>query len=226
MRVCVLVSGGLDSTITYFVLQSERPNDEIIPVFIDLNQSYRDKELDACRELYGDALKYQRVDSLRQDDKDNSFIPNRNLFLASYATLVFNPDEIYMGGLADDNQVDKTPEVFEEMSAIITKTSSKTINVDSILWDYTKGQSVAMFLAKGIEDAEQLLLQSVSCYDGSVPRHCNDCAACYRRYVALASNGIEVESLSQRIIDQYKEKVATGDYHHDRIKRMKSLGLL
>ena len=157
MRVCALVSGGLDSTISYFVLKYDRPEDEIIPVFIDLNQSYKDKELSACRRIYGPDLMYLRVDSLTQDDKENYFIPNRNLFLASYATLVFNPDEIYMGGLADDNQVDKTPEVFDEMSAIITKTSGKRVAVDSLLWDFTKGQSVEMFLSKGVVNAERLL---------------------------------------------------------------------
>ena len=95
MKVCVLVSGGLDSTITYFVLKLNRPDDEIIPVFIDLNQSYKDKELAACKTLYGEELRILRVDSPQQDDKENYFIPNRNLFLASYATLVFSPEEIY-----------------------------------------------------------------------------------------------------------------------------------
>ncbi len=226
MKVCVLVSGGLDSTITYFVLKQERPDDEIIPVFIDLSQSYKDKELAACETIYGDELRILQVDSPKQDDKENYFIPNRNLFLASYATLVFCPDEIYLGGLADDNQVDKTPEIFEEMSALITKTSDKAIKVHSILWDYTKGRSVEMFLNKEIKDAEQLLLQSVSCYDGSTPNHCNDCAACYRRYVALASNNIEVVKPTQRIIAQYQDKVSEGSYHGDRIDRMASLGLL
>jgi len=224
MTTCILVSGGLDSTIAFHLLQHKQT--KIIPVFIDYNQSYLAKEIKACHKIYGDQLVVLKVDGPKQSDKTNSFVPNRNLFFASYITLNFNPDRIIMGGLADDNQVDKTPEIFDEMSTIISKTSNKRIQVDSILWNYTKGQAVEMFLKSGVPNSKEILLQAVSCYSEDNDLHCNDCAACYRRYVALMSNGIDCEPLSERIIDEYKKKSNAFEYDQDRLSRMRSLGLL
>lgn len=225
MKTCVLVSGGLDSAIAYHLLARE-PDGEVIPVFIDYKQSYLEKELRVCREVYGDALRVLRVDGPKQSNAETSFVPNRNVFFASYVTLAMYPDRIIMGGLADDNVADKTPEVFEEISALISKTSGKTVAVDSILWKFTKGQAVAMFLASGIPNARETLLKAVSCYSESHAGHCGDCPACYRRYVALMSNGIECEPLSERIIDIYRTKAVTNNYDEDRLARMKALKLI
>ena len=134
-RIAVLVSGGVDSAITYFLLKSKNGNDDIIPIFVNLGQSYWKKELAACKDLYGDQLVCLETNAPTSDDKDNSFIPNRNLFLASYATLAVYPDVIHISGMVDDNRPDKTPQVFQEMSKILTKTSEKRITVRSDLWE-------------------------------------------------------------------------------------------
>jgi 7-cyano-7-deazaguanine synthase len=226
VKVCALVSGGVDSIITYHLLLKEREGDEIIPVFVDLNQAYVDKELKACQHFFGDKLHVLKVDNSIQGEKKSWFIPNRNLFLASYVTMVHLPDEIYMGGLADDGTApDLTPEVFEEMSALISKTSEKNIQIKSLLWSYAKGQAVEYFLSQGIPNARQLIQQTVSCYDGTNDAQCNNCKACFNRYVALASNGIDAEPLKQEIRDEYKIKLANEEFHADFVERTNQLGL-
>jgi 7-cyano-7-deazaguanine synthase in queuosine biosynthesis len=225
MKICALVSGGVDSIITYHLLLKEREGDEIIPVFVDLNQAYVDKEMKACQHFFGDELKVLKVDNSQQGEGGNWFIPNRNLFLASYTTMVFSPDEIYMGGLAEDTTPDLSPAIFEEMSSLISITSEKKIQVKSLLWEYTKAQAIELFLSQNIPNARKIIEQTVSCYDGTSEGQCNNCKACFYRYVALASNDIEVEPLMQETLDEYKLKLEQGAFHADILQRAKKLGL-
>ena len=225
-KVAVLVSGGIDSAITYFLLKSTTPGDHIVPIFVNLQQSYWKKELAGCNELYGDQLVCLETNAPTIDDKDNSFIPNRNLFLASYATLAVYPDVIYISGMADDDRPDKTPQIFEEMSGVLTKTSDKQITVTSDLWEYGKGDAVRMFLDAGVPNAEAVLLKTVSCYSQEGEGHCNDCEACFRRWLSLTVNGIECEPVSDAIIAKYVEYANKNDTHFSRIEDMRKIGLL
>jgi 7-cyano-7-deazaguanine synthase in queuosine biosynthesis len=219
------VTGGVDSVITYHLLLKDRKDDEIIPVFVNLKQAYVDKELKASERFFGDKLHVLNVDNNVQGQGKNWFIPNRNLFLASYATMVYAPDEIYMGGLAESTAPDLTPKIFEEMSSLISVTSEKKIQVKSLLWDYTKAQAIELFLSQNIPNAHKLIEQTVSCYDGTSEGQCNNCEACFYRYVALASNNIEVEPLMQETLDEYKLKLEQGAFHSDTLQRAKQLGL-
>ena len=225
MKVCALVTGGVDSVITYHLLLKDRKEDEIIPVFVNLKQAYANKELKACQRFFGDKLHVLNVDNNVQGQGQNWFIPNRNLFLASYATMVYAPDEIYMGGLAEDTTPDLSPAIFEEMSSLVSITSEKKIQVKSLLWDYTKAQAIELFLSLNIPNASKLIEQTVSCYDGTSEGQCNNCKACFYRYVALASNNIEVEPLKQETLDEYKLKLEQGAFHADILQRAKQLGL-
>lgn len=225
-RIAVLVSGGVDSAITYFLLKSKNGNDDIIPIFVNLGQSYWKKELAACKDLYGDQLVCLETNAPTSDDKDNSFIPNRNLFLASYATLAVYPDVIHISGMADDNRPDKTPKVFQEMSKILTKTSEKRITVTSDLWEYGKSDAVRMFLDAGIPNAETIMLKTLSCYSHVGQGHCNDCEACFRRWLAFAVNGIQCEPVSDAATEKYAEYARSGGAHITRINDMRQLGLL
>jgi 7-cyano-7-deazaguanine synthase in queuosine biosynthesis len=226
VKVCALVTGGVDSVITYHLLLKDRKDDEIIPVFVNLKQAYVDKELKASLRIFGDKLNVLNVDNNVQGQGQNWFIPNRNLFLASYTTMVHAPDEIYLGGLAEDaGTADLTPEVFSEMSALISKTSKKDIAIKSLLWEYTKGQAIEMFVSQNIPNAREIIEQTVSCYDGTNAGQCNNCIACFHRYVALASNGFDVEPLDDAIIETYKETFKLDELHIDFVERATKLGL-
>lgn len=204
----VMVSGGVDSTLCWHKTGG-------IPVFFDLNQPYVEKEKQAVARLFGDALVSVKIDNEVAGTAMNPFIPARNLFFASYAAMRFNADEIYMAGLKDDNVVDKSPEAFEEMSKILTWFSKKPVKVLSPFWQRTKGQIIADFLDGGGDP--QVLLDTVSCYDGEGLSHCGKCPACFRRWVALESNGVKAGPIDRGIAIRYLAKI--HDYDIDRRNR-------
>jgi 7-cyano-7-deazaguanine synthase in queuosine biosynthesis len=212
----ILTSGGIDSTLAFD--HYERLNDgyENIPVFIDYGQKYLVKESKAVDKLFGDRVVKLKIDNETDADAQNPFIPARNLTLASYMATRFNPDEIVMAGLKDDVVVDKNPEAFKEMSYIISKFSKKQITITSPFWELTKGEIIEEFLKNG--GSEQRLLSAVSCYEsGDEGVHCNDCPACFRRWVALDSNGITVDTPTKRIIDEYLPRI--WKYDTNRVAR-------
>lgn len=212
-----LVSGGLDSFICWYIYSGSKS----IPVFVDYGQDYVDQELRAASELYGDSLQTIFIDSSsapknKDEEELNPFIPARNLFLASLVAMKYSPNKIYMAGLKDDVVVDKNPEAFREMSKIISRFSKKEIEVVSPFWDKTKGDIIEMYLLRHGGPVSKLL-KCHSCYREEED-HCGDCPACFRRYVALKSCGIDVTpEPTMRIINEYLSKLHT--YDSNRINR-------
>jgi 7-cyano-7-deazaguanine synthase len=209
-----LVSGGLDSTIAYLLYGG----DSSIPVFIDYGQQYASQELTACRALFGTKI-FCITDRILKGDHD-IFIPCRNLFLA-LITLIHFKDEaitnIVLAGLKDDHVVDKNPQAFEEMSAILSKQSNRNVRISSPFWDKTKGEIVELFLER-YDNAREVLLKTFSCYN-PVDGACGGCPACLRWIVALESNGIRTDvQLNLEIVKEYLKKLHT--YEPDRISRL------
>jgi len=204
MRV-ILVSGGIDSTCAvyhYKKIDKENFYKNNKLVFIDYGQSYKEKELKAVKELF------EKFDILKVGEffSDDSFVPNRNLTLASIVASKYNPDEIVMGGVKDDMVEDSNPTAYKEMSDIISKFSRKEIKIVSPFWDKTKGEIVADFIN---ENDKNILYSCVSCYSDG-PEHCNDCPACFRRYVSFVTNGLKAD-ISEKMIKIYLEKIHTYD---------------
>ncbi len=226
MIIVVLVSGGVDSTISYFLQMQKQGDNKVLPVFVNLRQSYWQKEQNTCKDLFGDALVQLETNAPTNDDKENSFIPNRNLFLASYATLAFNPDIIHISGTADATRPDKSPEIFEEMSALLTKTSDKQITVTSELWPYGKSDAIKMFVNSGVPGAISIMSRTLSCYSDEGKGHCNNCEACFYRWSAMKVNDIDCEQVSDEIIRHCVGIVEAGEMHASGIEDMKKLGLI
>lgn len=204
----ILVSGGIDSYCAWHHYTSCGDGDINIPVFIDYGQSYVEKEMGACRKLF-ENVSILSVGKIKSgQNKDNPFIPARNLAFASLIAMIYNPDEIVMGGLRDDNVIDKSPEAFAEMSTIISKHSGKSINIISPFWTMSKGEVVEQYLKNN--GSVGTLKMCISCYEGD-DGHCNDCPACFRRFVALASNGIDCDVPSRRMIGLYLKKIHKYD---------------
>lgn len=201
----ILVSGGIDSTIMGTEFEGKK-------VFIKYGQKYQEEELEVCKKLFKD-LNVLNVDL---DLGNNIFIPNRNLTLCSLVVTKYNPDEIFLAGLKDDNVEDKNPEAFKKMSDILSEFSGKRIDIIGPYFNETKGNLVARFI-KDTQDGVSLLKQTFSCYFPNNGKECLNCPACLRKYVALKSNGIEVPKITKEISLQYLEKLHT--YCNDRISR-------
>jgi len=173
----LLVSGGLDSFISWKVL------DEPPVLFIDYGQPYLEKELKAIKLLYPERHEI-KIPNLPPLGKQ-IHVPARNLLFATIAVRFSN--RIFLGGVKDELCSDKSPSAFQSMSNILTRHSNYQVTVDSPIWRFTKAEAVAHYQNKGFP-AERLL-GTISCYSpGEEP--CNNCESCFRRFVALASNGI------------------------------------
>lgn len=211
MSKIILVSGGLDSFIAYKLYGGK-------PLFIDYGQKYARKELAACYHLFGKSNFEILEVKAPCRELENNYIPARNLFLATTAVMYFYPDKIIMAGLKDDNCADKNEAAFLEYSQILSKYAKKEVKVTSPFWEITKGQAIEMYMKLGHDLA--LLTKTISCYSASsIP--CLDCPACFRRYIALKSNGIDTPEVSERIKNIYLKK--TDKYDQDRQQRIKSI---
>lgn len=214
MRRVALVSGGLDSTLCVFLYMNDsKAGNEDIYVFIDYGQPYMNKELDACKDLFGVSLQVLRIDLGLNNEAQSPFIRTRNLMLACIVNARYNPDQILIAGLKDDVVEDKNPQAFEEMSKIISVQSKAPVEVISPFWNLTKGDLVAAWKQRAEADGigMDLLYRTISCYDHN-PGFCGECPACFRWYVAMRSNGLEPRfNLSKRIMVEYLRKIHTYD---------------
>jgi len=197
-----LVSAGIDS----YIMSEEYPG---INVYVDFGQPYARQEMQALNKL---GTKYEVIQVNSTFEADGIFINNRNMTMACLASLVYNPDEILMAGLADDHCVDKTEEAFEQMSILVSRFSEHQVKIWSPYWQKTKGEIIQTFRHK------EKLINTFSCYTPVDDKPCGNCPACLRRVIALETNQIDTGiELSKDIITEYMRKIHT--YEQDRVSR-------
>jgi len=215
----LLFSGGIDSTALLYKLTSEGKH--LTLMIVNYGQKYWESELKAYRKII-DALKrnYPNVEheelilDLKVNNGFDGFVPNRNLTLCSLAATTLNADVIYLSGVADDNVVDKNESANQEMSQLISKYCNKEVRIKSPFLSMTKGEVVEWFTT--VFNGE-ILLDTYSCYEGD-EEPCYNCEACFRKWVALESNGISMpHEITREIVHSYLPRLHT--YHPDRIAR-------
>lgn len=199
MKKIVLVSGGLDSVLTMHKIKDG------IPLFIDYGQPEVEHELKAVLELWPCVERIQIKSQVEK--RQGVYYPARNLFLATCAVMFKGADQVWMGGMQDDNCIDKTPAAFEAMSQILTQQAGRKIEVLSPFWEVDKADAIANYLGKG-GDKEKLLM-AFSCYRPTEQGKCKDCEACFRFSCALTVNGMLKRTFipTVRVQDEYLEKL-------------------
>lgn len=204
MKRVKLISGGVDS----YIMSQEYDG---VNLYVDFGQSYAKEEIDALKNL-GVEFNLITVDTKKSFDSQ-IYIPDRNLFLACLASLVYNPDEILLAGLRDDNCFDKSAAEFERMGELISRYAQKKVTLRSPYFSQSKGEVVANY--KGDKSK---LKDTFSCYYPKGGKPCGDCPACLRKAVALETNFVDSGiTLTDRIIKEYLDKIHTYDV--DRISR-------
>lgn len=115
-------------------------------------------------------------------------IPLRNLHLVTIAATY--SDRIVLGALKGESSPDKSDAFLRAASAALTEASQgRKIRVEAPLKRWTKTQLVSRLIKEvGFEEASLLIASTRSCY--APAGRCGRCMACFRRWVALASNGI------------------------------------
>lgn len=190
----LLVSGGLDSYITWHYLDKPRV------LFVDYGQPYIHIEQEAINKLYNnyEFIKLEGIPRLRTN---KIFVPARNLMLATLAMRYSN--DIALGGVKDEKCKDKSPKAFKIMSTVLTSFNDKETQIFSPVWHLTKAECVKYYIDN---HNPENLKNTVSCYSTEI---CNNCESCFRRFVALAHNGIiETNRLPKdQIIKQFIKKI-------------------
>jgi len=215
----VMLSGGLDSVLSWAYLGAPDC------IHVNLGMPYSVKEfaaVDNLQKKWGFRVKYVTIhpplpqQARETVTEENPFIPARNLMLATFGAQSY--EWICIGGVKGDRVEDKTPEAYAEMSLLLTKQTRKQVTVFSPLWHMTKAQAVAWFIDKG--NPIQLLRDSISCYytDIRYPQ-CGNCGSCFRKWIALARNGVDPKfPLSTAILREYNKKMASGLYDEERVR--------
>jgi len=207
-EVCVLLSGGLDSYVAFRLAQRRHGAENIVGMFVNYGQPYSAKELQAMNSLHlfesqDSEVIYAKAnwcaDALAGiPTPEKQEIPGRNLLLALYGSL--RASEVWISALENEvggpNTVpDKRPEFFMQTSALLSsilKCLRPTTLVTTPFGQLTKTEVVRLGAMLGISKHD--LLNTVSCFDGTVAKPCGVCMACHKRWVAFINNGIDTTS--------------------------------
>ena len=200
------MSGGLDSLLLdhYLTNNLHCPHKKL---WINYGQKESNEERATSKTLWPDAIVLDMVGG--EASKHGRYFPNRNLWLATTASLFTDADVIWMAGIADDVCVDKTKEAFERMSEILTRYAGHRVSVESPFWNIDKSSLIGNYLQSG--GTRERLLKTWSCYDPVDKRPCLNCEACFRWSMAMRSNGINVPLPSKELTKTYLKKIHTYD---------------
>lgn len=226
----VMVSGGLDSTVSWLMTREELGYDPDA-YYVDMGQGYAQKERLALANMgipHG-VLTVTEPPHLH-DGKWKHIHPGRNFY---YLTLVAEqakqPSRIVLSALdgeITDQGGDKSRVFFREANRLLAK-EEPPVQVDTPLQDMTKTDLVKWAVDNG---HQQIVEQTVSCFSSEEGR-CGQCQSCLRTWVGFINNGIELPfevhpmEGAREYVDKYKrvmtEAHKAGDYSHYSIRRIK-----
>lgn len=192
MSIVHLSSGGLDSTLSAVIAVEEGL--EIYPLFINYGQIAKEKELNACRnvfkllnlpdplvtDIHDFANLYQcGLTNRNLDIFEDAFLPGRNmLFLLMGATYScsIGASAVSIGLLNEDLSIfpDQTKEFINKANELLCIMINRNIQILTPLMEFTKKDVVALAKKKGI-------IGTYSCHAGT-DKPCGKCIAC-REYI-------------------------------------------
>lgn len=206
-RVCVPVTGGLDSTLLYFKIkrdlavgvESKRESIQIHTAYYDFGQSYAYKEIDALQRL-GIPLSnhIDRRDMTNGGIYWKHILPGRNFYiLASLAENHMPQGGVILFGAVDGEMPtqggDKSKRFFAQLNTLFAALPYPVI-IECPFQNMTKTDLVEWWLRSGGE--KEILVNTVSCFNAEwvMPWHCGECQACLRKWLAFACNNIELKT--------------------------------
>ncbi len=193
-RRVFLVSGGMDSSILWF-LHDEEP--DRLGLFVNIGQPYADKERTALRTL---GIPHLEVSYDLNIPYWQHIIPTRNfLFIALAEQYVADGGEIWIGsfdGESGERQGDTSANFYRMTEEFIRVSKNKAVSIRSV-----PAPSKIDWLRRYVERfGAGSIVHSVTCYSGT-RGHCGRCLACVTRWVALQYSDIDTTKLFE--IDPY-----------------------
>ncbi|MFA6423574.1 MAG: 7-cyano-7-deazaguanine synthase [Patescibacteria group bacterium] len=212
----LLFSGGLDSFIAWHYLGHP-------PVlFLDAKQSYVKKEFGTVK-YFAKKLKMNLIIDNTLDllkwEKENYYIPYRNVFFAMIASLY--AEKVYLVGIKGDSVDDNNSEITKVMSSFLENfNSGQKIEITSPFYNMTKSEIVKWYLDQKLPIDD--LKRSRSCYDKNSKTQCGECGSCFRRWIAFENNGIKEKydknPWDWKELENYRIRMEKGLYDKSRSK--------
>jgi 7-cyano-7-deazaguanine synthase in queuosine biosynthesis len=203
----LLFSGGIDSYVAWHYL-GKPPT-----LYFDVCSRYSEKELIVIKKLIPNTIIDASLFLGDREVGEKAYIPFRNLFFALQATKY--DDRVVIAGVADDDVSDKNEEIFAEFSVLMTKLEGRQIEVTSPFWKMTK-EDVVRWYVENVGDSE--ILKTVSCYSPEEEIYCAKCPSCFRKWVALRSNGYNLPFENWPLMKDYLASAMADKYLPSRNK--------
>lgn len=184
VRSAILVSGGLDSFIGYWYLIKTKLDSRVEPVYVEVNNKSSSKE-QMARQLVG-AVRLGVLDCSKIE-KSDAYIPYRNFMLVLYVA-AYGFERIWLIVQKDEMSIP------DRQMANFTKLARSVKGQFEVKTPFAKMDKTDMvkWYVENIGDIDKLL-KTWSCYNAGI-KHCGNCSACFRRWVALENNGIYCDS--------------------------------
>lgn len=208
-EMILLFSGGVDSYAAWLYL-NKPPT-----VYFNTRNRYWKNEIQTVTGLIPSTIIDTSLDLKDREIGEKAYIPARNLLFATQAMKY--SDSIVIAGLRDDKVSDKNESVFQEFSNLLTKLEGRTITVMSPFFHMSKSEVVKWVMRKHPDEVHNLVYRTMSCYtEGRF--YCGLCPACYRKWCALAVNGINdrYEFYNSTLVETYFRKALLGEYDQRR----------
>lgn len=195
-KVAIMMSGGLDSFISYYFAKIE--GYEPIPIWVDIGQPYKLKELNSLARFDFETKKIV-CNVLREEfgnlpTVESWIIPGRNLLFATIGAMF--GDKVWICALMGEQhefakEHDKSLRFYKDTSRLLTYVFNiarpETV-VETPFRSMNKTDIVAWALDHGI--TKEQLKSTSSCYDGK-KGNCGKCGTCFKRWLAFKNNGID-----------------------------------
>lgn len=214
----LLFSGGIDSFVAYFYLWKQFGTPPAT-VYFDLGAPYNRREIEVVKRLIPSTIIDTSVQVGDTQRGQNAFIPYRNLLLACIARKYGN--SIWIAGLKDDCVEDKNPQAFNCMNDCMNFISKPEdgCKLQSPFWNMTKVEVVQWWMKHAADFGmkTELILQTISCYDQfEATNYCGRCPSCFRKFIALWTNGFKIDFYNQKMLDDYIERAERRVYDQER----------
>ncbi|MET2951219.1 7-cyano-7-deazaguanine synthase [Vibrio owensii] len=187
MKIVVLVSGGMDSTILTHYTKLHNPDAEVVLLHFDYGHPFEHKE----RKTLPEGTIIRKFDWLNPNEpypipeEDPAHLPGRDFAMIAQAMIQEDPDRIYLGLLHDEmnSYLDQSYEFYYRLNHLlrIVSPSGKRVEVEAPLEavGLNKLKAVQWALDNGMTIEE--LNRSSSCMHHEDKR-CGRCPVCMKRW--------------------------------------------
>lgn len=192
-RIVVLVSGGIDSTVSWEMAQKRVSEEQIDALYVKIETGYEDYEIKALRAL-GISPRIIEASIEHNWERFGFVIPGRNLLFILYAAQWLQEQktqgEVWVSPTTSEitqSGGDKSWNFYWYMNQFLNSLYYP-VRLVYPLQNLTKTGAIRWWLGQGL--SAERLLKTRTCQSNH-RLHCGECQACLIRWVALYNTGLD-----------------------------------